>query len=80
MPTRYTASDISFDKMKINKEILKDPGRRKKIRRIIKRKLQERCVDFFMKLFELIIRRDEEEADRRNKELQRGLSYSCMVY
>ncbi|XP_071542118.1 large ribosomal subunit protein eL27 [Panulirus ornatus] len=42
MPTRYTASDIIFDKVKINKEILKDPGRRRKARRLVKAKLEER--------------------------------------
>ncbi|XP_045600427.1 large ribosomal subunit protein eL27 [Procambarus clarkii] len=42
MPTRYTATDIVFDKVKINKETLKDPGRRRKARRIVKEKLEER--------------------------------------
>lgn len=44
MPTRYTATDIVFDKVKINKEILKDPARRKKARRMVKAKLEERYV------------------------------------
>lgn len=44
MPTRYTASDIAFDKVKINKEILKDPGRRRKAHRLVKAKLEERLV------------------------------------
>merc|ERR1712198_581391 len=30
MPTRYTASDIAFDKANINKETLKDPAKRKR--------------------------------------------------
>ncbi|XP_045111618.1 60S ribosomal protein L27-like isoform X2 [Portunus trituberculatus] len=42
MPTRYTATDIVFDKVEINKEILKDPARRKKARRMVKAKLEER--------------------------------------
>ncbi|KAK7086058.1 60S ribosomal protein L27 [Halocaridina rubra] len=42
MPTRYTATDISFDKAKINKETHKDPGKRRRIRRIVKHKLEER--------------------------------------
>ncbi|XP_064090420.1 large ribosomal subunit protein eL27-like isoform X2 [Macrobrachium nipponense] len=42
MPTRYTASDIIFDKAKINKEAHKDPGKRRRIRRIVKNKLEER--------------------------------------
>ncbi|KAG7163738.1 60S ribosomal protein L27-like [Homarus americanus] len=42
MPTRYTATDIVFDKVKINKEILKDPARRRKARRLVKAKLEER--------------------------------------
>ncbi|KAB7495916.1 UNVERIFIED_CONTAM: hypothetical protein RMT77_013163 [Armadillidium vulgare] len=42
MPTRYSASDIVFDKANINKETLKDPGKRKKARQLVKLKLEER--------------------------------------
>merc|ERR1712226_1279662 len=42
MPTRYTATDIQFDKVKVNKETLKDPGRRRKARNAVKVKLEER--------------------------------------
>merc|ERR1711915_884652 len=42
MPTRYTVTDISFDKAKINKEAHKDPGKRRRMRRIVKNKLEER--------------------------------------
>lgn len=42
MPTRYTATDILFDKANINKETLKDPSKRKKARLIVKQKLEER--------------------------------------
>merc|ERR1712168_1623019 len=41
-PTRYTASDIAFDKANINKETLKDPSKRKKARMMAKAKLEER--------------------------------------
>ncbi|MPC17538.1 60S ribosomal protein L27 [Portunus trituberculatus] len=51
MPTRYTATDIVFDKVEINKEILKDPARRKKARRMVKAKLEERCVELFFLSF-----------------------------
>ncbi|KAK8724583.1 hypothetical protein OTU49_011161 [Cherax quadricarinatus] len=42
MPTRYTATDIIFDKAKVNKETLKDPGRRKKARKVVRYTLEER--------------------------------------
>ncbi|XP_042859808.1 60S ribosomal protein L27-like [Penaeus japonicus] len=42
MPTRYTTTDIVFNKDKVNKEILKDPGRRQKLRQVIKAQLEER--------------------------------------
>merc|ERR1711909_33118 len=41
-PTRYTASDIAFDKANINKETIKDPSKRKKARDMAKTKLEER--------------------------------------
>ncbi|KAK4292931.1 hypothetical protein Pmani_034332 [Petrolisthes manimaculis] len=42
MPTRYTATDIVSDNLKINKEMVKDPGRRRKCRKILRVKLEER--------------------------------------
>ncbi|XP_076034042.1 ribosomal protein L27 [Oratosquilla oratoria] len=42
MPTRYTATDIAFDRSKINKETLKDPGKRRRARTLVKCKLEER--------------------------------------
>ncbi|MCL4161141.1 UNVERIFIED_CONTAM: hypothetical protein GTU68_062480 [Idotea baltica] len=42
MPTRYSATDIVFDKANINKETLKDPGKRKQARQLVKFKLEER--------------------------------------
>ncbi|GFS94925.1 60S ribosomal protein L27 [Nephila pilipes] len=54
MPTRYMV-DIAFDKSVVNKEVLKDPGKRKKARRDIKVKFEERYKTgksrwFFQKL------------------------------
>ena len=42
MPTRYTATDITFDKANINKETLKDPRKRRKARDMVKIRLEER--------------------------------------
>lgn len=42
MPTRYTTTDIVFNKDKVNKEVLKDPGRRQKLRQVVKAQLEER--------------------------------------
>uniref|UniRef100_A0A4D5RA51 60S ribosomal protein L27 n=1 Tax=Scolopendra viridis TaxID=118503 RepID=A0A4D5RA51_SCOVI len=54
MPTRYMV-DIPLDKSLINKEVLKDPKKRRKARREIKAKLEERYKTgknrwFFQKL------------------------------
>merc|ERR1711976_386638 len=42
MPTRYTATDIAFDKVNINKETIKDPRKRRKAKLMIKGKFEER--------------------------------------
>merc|ERR1712055_558899 len=42
MPTRYTTTDIVFNKEKVNKEVLKDPGRRHKLRLLVRAQLEER--------------------------------------
>lgn len=54
MPTRYSV-DISFDKDKLNKEVLKDPMKKKKARHFVRMKLEERYKEgknkwFFSKL------------------------------
>uniref|UniRef100_T1J1F3 60S ribosomal protein L27 n=1 Tax=Strigamia maritima TaxID=126957 RepID=T1J1F3_STRMM len=54
MPTRYMV-DIPFDKSVINKDVMKDPKKRRKARREIKSKLEERYKTgknrwFFQKL------------------------------
>merc|ERR1711976_391779 len=41
MPTRYSV-DISFDKTNINKELLKDPMKKKKARNMVRTKFEER--------------------------------------
>merc|ERR1712027_49393 len=54
MPTRYSV-DISFDKTNINKELLKDPMKKKKARNMVRTKFEERYKSgknrwFFQKL------------------------------
>lgn len=54
MPTRYLV-EMNFDKSAVNKDVLKDPGKRRKARREIKSKLEERYKTgknrwFFQKL------------------------------
>ncbi|GFQ76732.1 60S ribosomal protein L27, partial [Trichonephila clavata] len=54
MPTRYMV-DIAFDKSIVNKEVLKDPAKRRKARRDVKDKFEERYKTgksrwFFQKL------------------------------
>ncbi|KFM83405.1 60S ribosomal protein L27-like [Stegodyphus dumicola] len=54
MPTRYMV-DIQFDKSIVNKEVLKDPAKRRKARRDVKAKFEERYKTgksrwFFQKL------------------------------
>lgn len=54
MPTRYMV-DIQFDKSVVNKEVLKDPSKRRKARREVKSKFEERYKTgknrwFFQKL------------------------------
>nr|QBH73530.1 60S ribosomal protein L27e [Xibalbanus tulumensis] len=54
MPTRYSV-DISFDKNGINKDVLKDPMKKKKARNAVKAKFEERYKSgknrwFFQKL------------------------------
>ncbi|GAB6026514.1 60S ribosomal protein L27 [Chamberlinius hualienensis] len=54
MPTRYLV-EINFDKSSVNKEALKDPAKRRKARREIKAKFEERYKTgknrwFFQKL------------------------------
>merc|ERR1739846_17804 len=41
MPTRYSV-DIALDKDKLNKEVLKDPIKKKKARHIVRTKFEER--------------------------------------
>merc|ERR1712034_280500 len=41
MPTRYSV-DISFDKTNINKELMKDPMKKKKARNMVRTKFEER--------------------------------------
>ena len=54
MPTRYTV-DIQLDKDKLNKEVLKDPMKKKKARHMVRVKFEERYKEgkskwFFSKL------------------------------
>ncbi|KAG8187976.1 hypothetical protein JTE90_025744 [Oedothorax gibbosus] len=54
MPTRYMV-DIQFEKAIVNKEVLKDPAKRRKARRDVKAKFEERYKTgksrwFFQKL------------------------------
>ena len=54
MPTRYSV-DIALDKDKLNKEVLKDPMKKKKARHIVRTKFEERYKEgknkwFFSKL------------------------------
>ena len=54
MPTRYTV-DIAFDKANLNKEVLKDPMKKKKARFAVRTKFEERYKSgknkwFFQKL------------------------------
>merc|ERR1719400_1462100 len=54
MPTRYSV-DISFDKTNINKELMKDPMKKKKARNMVRTKFEERYKSgknrwFFQKL------------------------------
>merc|ERR1711948_255000 len=54
MPTRYTV-DLSFDKANLNKEVLKDPMKKKKARNMVRTKFEERYKTgknkwFFQKL------------------------------
>merc|ERR1719213_12416 len=54
MPTRYSV-DISFDKANINKELMKDPMKKKKARHMVRTKFEERYKSgknrwFFQKL------------------------------
>merc|ERR1711974_221053 len=54
MPTRYSV-DIGFDKDKLNKEVLKDPMKKKKARHLVRTKFEERYKEgknkwFFSKL------------------------------
>merc|ERR1712172_3105 len=41
MPTRYSV-DISFDKANLNKDVLKDPMKKKKARMMVRTKFEER--------------------------------------
>ncbi len=41
MPTRYSV-DIGFDKTNLNKEVLKDPMKKKKARNMVRVKFEER--------------------------------------
>merc|ERR1712228_876560 len=43
MPTRYSV-DISFDKTNINKELMKDPMKKKKARNMVRTKFEERLI------------------------------------
>merc|ERR1712077_76823 len=54
MPTRYSV-DISFDKTNINKELMKDPMKKKKARNMVRRRRRSRYKSgknrwFFQKL------------------------------
>ena len=54
MPTRYSV-DIAFEKSDLNKEVLKDPMKKKKARNMVKVKFEERYKSgknkwFFQKL------------------------------
>merc|ERR1711971_874442 len=54
MPTGYSV-DISFDKTNLNKELLKDPMKKKKARNMVRTKFEERYKSgknrwFFQKL------------------------------
>merc|ERR1711994_493032 len=54
IPTRYSV-DISFDKTNINKELMKDPMKKKKARNMVRTKFEERYKSgknrwFFQKL------------------------------
>ena len=54
MPTRYSV-DLSFDKANLNKEVLKDPMKKKKARQMVRTKFEERYKTgknkwFFQKL------------------------------
>merc|ERR1711944_61857 len=54
MPTRYSV-DLSFDKANLNKEVLKDPMKKKKARNMVRTKFEERYKTgknkwFFQKL------------------------------
>lgn len=54
MPTRYSV-DISFDKANLNKDVLKDPMKKKKARMMVRTKFEERYKSgknrwFFQKL------------------------------
>jgi large subunit ribosomal protein L27e len=54
MPTRYSV-DLAFDKEKLNKEVLKDPMKKKKARNMVRFKFEERYKTgknkwFFQKL------------------------------
>ena len=54
MPTRYSV-DIALDKDKLNKEVLKDPMKKKKVRHIVCTKFEEQYKEgknkgFFSKL------------------------------
>jgi len=42
LPTRYTLADISFDKGVVNKEAVKDLSRKRKARREVQEKFEER--------------------------------------
>ncbi len=54
MPTRYSV-DIAFEKSDLNKEVLKDPAKKKKARNMVRTKFEERYKTgknkwFFQKL------------------------------
>ena len=54
MPTRYSV-DIAFDKDRLNKEVLRDPMKKKKARHFVRTRFEERykegkCKWFFSKL------------------------------
>merc|ERR1712019_26211 len=54
MPTRYSV-DIGFDKANLNKEVLKDPMKKKKARHLVRTRFEERYKEgknrwFFSKL------------------------------
>ena len=54
MPTRYSV-DLAFDKANLNKEVLKDPMKKKKARNMVRTKFEERYKTgknkwFFQKL------------------------------